>query len=299
MVASTTFLNKIRKAIDDPLFTAYYIRSKIDRHRLFTRYAELSRKAGLKELYLVLSFDCDTADDISVVSDMHKRLVDMGVRSVYAVPGELLKKGEKNYRQICETGGEFINHGYREHTYFDISHNRHASCFFYDQQSFEAVRKDIVMGDSCLKEILGITPHGFRTPHFGTFQESSQLKFLHSVLSGLGYDFSTSTTPFYAFRFGPIFKKFGLFEIPVSGMGESPLTILDTWGCFTAPNRTKTPEDYYSEGVAAADAFGKAGIGVLNYYADPSHIYNKEIFFKTVKYWTSISKPANYMDLLK
>jgi len=292
-------LGALKAVLGNPLFAVYALRAKLGRGGLLRRYARLARNAGFDQLYFTLSFDCDTMDDIAVVWDVHSRLLDMGIRPTYAVPGELLIKGEKIYRRILEAGGEFINHGYTEHTYFDTARGEHASCFFYDQLPVATVEEDIRNGDRCLREFLGYPVQGFRAPHFGTFQKVSQLDFLHAVLAELGYLFSTSTVPLYGFRYGPLFKEFGLCEIPVSGMADRPLTILDTWGCFMAPDRVLVPEDYFRQGVAAAQTLADGGAGLLNYYADPSHIHDQEIFFKTVECWLSVAKPVNYRELME
>lgn len=291
-------MKKILTAIKNPVYSGYRLYDKFSRLRLFGRYAQLSRQAGFDRLYLILSFDCDIAADIAVVEKVHDRLERMGVRPVYAVPGELLKKGKAVYRRIMEAGGEFINHGYTEHTYFDANRGDHASCFFYDQLPRSIVREDIVNGDSCLKDVLGVSPKGFRAPHFGTFQQPEQLHFMHRVLHGLRYEFSTSTTPYHAFRHGPVFDDFGLMEIPVSGMGSSPLTILDSWGCFKAPDRLLGAVDYLKEGSLAASNYHRNTVGLLNYYADPSHIHDQDVFFETVQRWCSIAEPITYSELM-
>ena len=97
---------------------------------LWKRYAKLFQAFPSSSSILTLSFDCDTDQDIDVVWDVHSRLMDINILPVYAVPGDLLKRGEKVYTRIFETGAQFINHGGREHTYFDKKLNRHASCFF-------------------------------------------------------------------------------------------------------------------------------------------------------------------------
>ncbi|MBI4796652.1 MAG: polysaccharide deacetylase family protein, partial [Deltaproteobacteria bacterium] len=235
---------KIKEALTNPVGFAYRVRACLDRPGLWRRYASLARGTGLQRLFFILSLDCDTLDDISVAWEVHTRLVDLGIKPVYAVPGELLQKGEKVYRRIHESGGEFLNHGYTEHTYFDPVQKAYDSCFFYDRLPRGRVRQDIIEGDACLREVLGTAPQGFRAPHFGTFQQPEQLRFLHGVLGELGYRFSTSTMPVYAFRYGPVFKQFGVWEIPVSGRESSPLKILDSWTCFMAPDRTLTPGCY-------------------------------------------------------
>ena len=229
---------------------------------------------------------------------MHERLARLGVQPVYAVPGELLNAGQKVYRQIAELGAEFINHGYRDHTYFDRSLGIYASCFFYDQLPLETVREDIVRGDQNLRSTLGIQPIGFRAPHFGTFQKPAQLRFQHKVLRELGYRFSTSTLPLYAYHFGPAFRQFGILELPVSGMGSMPLRVLDSWSCFAAPGRRFGAKDYVREGRLAGEHFKSMGIGLLNFYVDPSHIHDREEFFETVALWAKIAKPLTYSQLL-
>jgi hypothetical protein len=291
-------LARIGSVLTNPYRLLYSFRAQVSRDSLNRRYRRLAEQAGFRELFLVLSFDCDTPEDAGTVLKVHERLRGLGVSPVYAVPGEILNKGERVYRQIAEAGGEFINHGYRDHTYFDKAHGRYASCFFYDQQSLETVRDDIIEGDRNLRSIFGIQPRGFRAPHFGTFQKPAQLHFQHSVLQELGYAFSTSTLPLYAYRFGPAFRDFGVLELPVSGMGSMPLRILDSWTCFQAPGRRFGPDDFVYEGRAAADNFRSVGIGLLNFYADPSHIHDRPEFFDTVAYWAQIAKPVTYNQLL-
>jgi hypothetical protein len=291
-------LKKIGALLTDPYRLLYAFRAQAGRHGLDRRYRRLAEQKGFRELYLVLSFDCDTREDAETVLKVHDRLGGLGVAPVYAVPGELLNKGERVYRKIAEAGGEFINHGYREHTYFDTARGRYASCFFYDQLPLETVREDIVAGDRNLRSTLGIQPKGFRAPHFGTFQKPAQLRFQHGVLKDLGYTFSTSSLPLYAYRFGPAFRDFGVLELPVSGMGSMPLRILDSWSCFQAPGRHFGPDDFVREGRLAADNFQSLGIGLLNFYADPSHIHDRPEFFETVAHWAQIAKPVTYSQLL-
>lgn len=292
-------LEKIGKLVANPHWAYYRLRSRIGRQKLLDAYAAHARRLGLDRLYLILSFDCDTEEDIAVAWETHSRLLDKGVRVVYAVPGELLRKGESTYRRILESGGEFINHGYTEHTYFDTVRGRYASCFFYDQLSSDVVRNDIVQGDICLKESLGISAQGFRAPHFGTFQSDAQLRFLHAVVGELDYAFSTSTLPYRAFRHGPLFRDFGRWEIPVSGMASDPMAILDSWSCFAAPDRSRTPDDYLTEGVGAAKAMRELGAGLLNFYADPSHIHDQPQFFAAVDFWVSVAESVTYRELLE
>lgn len=291
-------IEKLRKIVSDPARAAYTGLGKISPTSFGSRYSSLSHAAGFNHLYLVISLDCDTADDIRVVEKVHNRLVNMGAKPVYAVPGSLLQRGEAIYRALFESGAEFINHGFTEHTYYDSQLGVHASCFFYDKMTIDSVRRDIEKGDDCLRKTLGVIPRGFRAPHFGTFQKHQQLSALHTILAGMGYQFSTSTLPYYAMRYGPAFRHFGLMEFPVSGKGSSPVDILDSWGCFAAPHRKLSAQDYAREGQIAASAYAQCGVGLLNYYADPYHIHDQELFYQTVATWLEVAQAVNFQELL-
>jgi hypothetical protein len=259
----------------------------------------LARRAGLDRVWLILSFDCDTPQDAEVALAVHERLLAIGIRPVYAVPGDLLRGAAETYGRIAATGAEFINHGDRMHTAIDPDTERWTSTFFYDQQSREALVRDIVDGDYTIQEVLERRPAGFRTPHFGTFQQPEQLRWLHGELRGLGYGFSTSTVPLWGFRHGPAFDRFGCVELPVSGGAEDPLSILDTWSCFEAPDRVRSPADYEDEAVRLAAAYETAGAGIINLYGDPSHVHDSPEFFRAIEVLAAVAQPTGYDELLR
>jgi hypothetical protein len=263
------------------------------------RQAKLARRAGIDGLYLILSFDCDTDDDARVALAVHERLADIGVRPVYAVPGELLRRGADVYGQIAATGSEFLNHGGREHTYFDEELGRHASNFFYDEQTPERVRQDIKEGREHVSDVIGVDPRGWRTPHFGTYQSAAQLGYLHDVLRETGHSFSTSTMPRWGLRHGPVFDALGLPELPVTGVPRAPFDILDTWGFFAAPDRYHDPADYLEQAQLLADLASRAGAGLINVYGDPIHIHDSEEFFSAVEAWAAVATPISYGELLE
>ena len=264
---------------------------------LWMLFAKKNRKI-FKKSHFILSFDCDTEEDIAVALEVQAKLQDMGITPVYAVPGELLKKGETVYKKIFESGAEFINHGGRSHTYFDTIHDRHASCFFYHEQPVEILREDIIQGHQTLQDVLGFIPKGWRTPHFGTFQNTENLNFLYSTLKELQYDFSTSTVPGMAYRYGPVYKKNGLIEIPVTGIFSEPFNIMDTWAYFAAPDRMKTPNNYLKDLQHLAEFAFRHPI-LINIYGDPSHIYDKPEFFESMKVLVQKSQNINYSQLIE
>jgi hypothetical protein len=292
-------LHKLGRAVRHPADAATSAVARLRPDALFTRHARLAGRSGIDGIALVLSFDCDTDDDARVACDVHRRLLDLGVSPSYAVPGEVLLAGRTEYEKIAETGAEFVNHGHTRHTYFDEATGRHASCFFYDQLDRGVVRADIEAGDATVRTFLGRAPEGFRTPHFGHFQEPGELRFLHQVLGDLGYRYSSSTVPVQGFRRGPAFRQHGLAELPVSGMGTAPLAILDTWSCFAAPDRTRGPDDYRREGAALLERLQRAGGGVINVYGDPIHIHDQPAFFDTIARWVEVATPMSLADLAR
>lgn len=291
-------VSKIKFAASDPVFAGYAAWSRFNPAGVLAPYRAKAARAGLDQLYLILSFDCDTPEDIEVAWEVHERLLHMGICASYAVPGALLEQGAGVYKRIAATGAEFLNHGGRSHTYFDEQRGAYRSNFFYDQQPRDVLKHDIVEGDRIVTEVIGKKPDGYRTPHFGTFQHREQLLFLHGVLRELGYTYSTSTTPFAGLRYGPAFTQLGLMEFPVSGQGSNPLSILDSWGCFRAPDRVLGPEDYRREALGMAGHLA-AGPGVLNFYADPCHVADQPIFFETMAELVKVATPAAYRDIMK
>ena len=291
-------VEKLRAAAGDPGLAFYAAWSGLHGDSLFRRYRRLAHRAGLDRLYLIFSFDCDTAEDIEAAWPVHRKMMDLGVMPAYAVPGELLAQGAEVYRRISATGAEFLNHGYRSHTFFDEAAGTYKSCFFYDEQTLETVEADVIGGDRAVADIIGMKPRGFRTPHFGTFQSEPQLEFLHGVLAHLNYEYSTSTSPRFGLRFGPLFERQGLREIPVSGCGSRPWRILDSWGCFQAPDRRHSAADYRREALGMAARLD-GGPGILNYYADPSHIAGEPVFFETVAALAELTTSTTYGALLE
>ncbi len=294
-------LNRIKNILTHPGMSAVNLYARADRAGLYRHYARRCRAAGIDRLYLVVSLDCDLTRDTDCAAAVCERLRGLGVTPVMAVTGELLEQGAAVYRAIHAAGSEFMNHGHRMHTYWDEPSGAYRSCFFYDALTPEQVREDIRRGHETVRAVIGQPPCGFRAPHFGTFQTRAQLRALHRILKELDYAYSSSTMPYFGLTKGAAFRApGGLIEFPVSGMWSRPLSVLDTWSCFEAPGRALESADYLREGRAVARHFAEAGLpGILNYYADPSHIADREEFFETIAEWTRVAEPADYARLLE
>ena len=105
--------------------------------------------------------------------------------------------------------------------------------------------------------------------------------------------------PLVGLRHGPLYSGFGLAELPVTGVPVAPLEILDTWGFFAAPDRTRTPSDYSRQAHLLAEQIADAGAGVINVYGDPLHVHDRPEFMDAVPAWTSVAEPVSFSELLE
>ena len=269
-----------RTAADDPIKAWFLVQQRFAPALLLRRLETASRRKGLSRPAFLLSFDCDTDRDIDTGWDVHARLMEMGIMPVYAVPGENLRRGAAVWRRIADTGAEFINHGYREHTIYE--NGRYVSTVFYNHLSRDEKEADILDGHNTVSDVVGQKPDGFRAPHFGTVQSSAELFQLHECLARLGYRYSTSTVPYVALRHGPATRKFGLMELPVTGCPDYPLTILDSYSFRFAANGPGS-QTYLSQMGRWAELLASGRIFFVNIYADPSQVADWPEFFDAVR----------------
>ena len=279
--------------------------------RLFTRFARLcprwsrrryirrARQWGIDRLYLVLSFDCDTQEDIAAAEQLDQWLRERNIKACYAVPGAQLKQGAETYRRIAENGSPFLNHGAAPHT--EKVGDAYQSVTFYHQWTHDEVVQDITRGHEIVTETIGQEPRGFRAPHFGLFQKPHQLELQYQTLRSLGYRYSTSTLPNLAFRRGPVYDAGGLFEFPLSGSYASCLQILDSWGSIKSPQEPVLQEVYSRLFVETVQRFVELKIpGLLNYYVDPAHVIRSDAFYEAMNYLIQQKIPSlHYEDVLQ
>jgi len=266
---------------------------------LFWRwYGRQARRRGLNRLYLVLSFDCDTPEDIPAAERVYAWLQERDIKATFAVPGQQLKEGAGTYRRMADQGADFINHGALPHA--EWRGNRYWSITFYHEMSAEKVAEDIHKGHDIVTQIIGRPPRGFRAPHFGLFQAPQQLDLLHNTLRELDYRYSTSTTPGVGLQHGPVWDVGDLFEVPLSGPLRSPLTVLDSWGHIAAPCQPHVTDSYTRLFTQTVDQVLAWGIpGVLNYYVDPAHVVNGTALFRALDYVIERRVPIlDYDELL-
>lgn len=242
------------------------------------RYAELSAAAGVDRLYLILTFDCDTDGDITVVGDLDRDLRRRGIVAGYAVPGAQLEKGAAAWRAVADRGAEFLNHGGRAHAEF--RDGRYWPATFYEQLGPADVAEDIRLGDRLVREVVGRAPQGFRAPHFGSFQNPDQLDLIYRTVQPLGYTYCSTTTPATALARGPVVNGgHGIVELPTMGSYRNPTTLLDSWTYLTDRTNYALGDEYYELFAETVERMTAERLpGLLTYYADPSHVFGQRPF---------------------
>lgn len=262
--------------------------SEPDGAALFEALSRRSRALGISGINVIFSFDCDTPEDASAAHEVFAQFQRRGVSSTFAVPGTTLEQEAEQYRRLAHAGARFINHGYRPHAEF--RGGRYHGITFYDQLSRDDVIKDIRDGHRAVTTIIGEAPHGFRGPHFGSFQDADQRQTVYNVARELQYAFCSDTLPKRAYDSGPVFDVGGgVKEIPLTGSLREPHTILDSWNYLEDRTRYRLQEDYATRFAETVHFFAERQLPVLlNYYADPAHVVADGVFLRSIDHALSV-----------
>lgn len=289
----TSLKNLLKFAYYDPYQIAYRVAGKINPDFLFMRYGKQAQKQGFDRLYIILSFDCDSPEDIPAAKIIHSYLKERGLKSTFAVPGHLLKDGADVYRRLSEDGADFINHGALPHV--EKRNGRYWSKTFYDEMSVDEVLRDIKEGHQIFNSVIGHPPIGFRAPHFGTILNPLLINSIYQVLLEMKYQYSSSTMPISGLRFGPVQKINGLHEIPLSGSYNRPLDVFDSWSNLISPYNPIIKNEYADQFIKTVEYLLNLNVcGVLNYYVDPSQVVENDSFFRVLDFLVVREIPSLY-----
>lgn len=262
-------------------------------------YQSKVNKLNLDGIYLILSCDCDTDEDIDASIKLQEWAIKNKIKLTYAVPGIQLVNGLDVYKEISQHS-TFINHGYLAHA--KRQNRQYVSTTFYHEMKSSDIKNDIENGHHCIEDKLNLKPLGFRAPHFGHFQDRHQLSFQYKILKSLDYLFSTSTVSLKACLRGPIYEvRGGFYEIPLTGTHIKPCSQLDSWTYLIDKRKYRLSEKYKENLVSLMDLYENNHInGVINIYVDPSHVINDDIFRDGIELLLSNGvKSIDYHDLIK
>jgi peptidoglycan/xylan/chitin deacetylase (PgdA/CDA1 family) len=244
---------------------------------VFRHYSSRCAAAGVDKVYLVLTFDCDTDQDIDAARELDIELRRRGIRAGYAVPGVQLERGAATWREIEAAGAEFLNHGWQAHA--EYREDRYWPVTFYNEMTEEAVLADVQRGHQTLVDVFGSGPEGFRAPHFGSFQAPDQLEFLYASLRPLGYRYASTTIPALGLARGPVVDMHDIVEVPLTGSYRYPTTLLDSWTYLTDRRQYSLGEEYFELFEETLRRLSEERLpAVLTYYADPAHVLGQKPF---------------------
>lgn len=239
---------------------------------------------NIKNKTFLLSFDCDTQEDIDSLETLLSKLKNSRIKIVLAIPGKLI---EKNLNLINTLNNkyeiEFLNHGYYIHTEFNKTQKIYYPTFSYEEKEIEFIKEDIILAHNLFKNKLKIDLKGFRAPHFGEISYKKKRE-IFSYLKQIGYIYSSSSIYDLAFLNGPIFDLEGITEITVTGCPDNQSMMLDSWSFLNNENEEiNLNERYFLEIGKLKKLINKKEFNFINIYADPSHIIKSEKFFSLIK----------------
>lgn len=84
-------------------------------------------------------------------------------------------------------------------------------------------------------------------------------------------------------------SEHGILEFPVTGCYDYPLTILDSFSFRFAEDRTFEEKEYGIQFRKTVDSYSVSQKPIiLNYYADPSQVFDFDEFYKSIEHALSM-----------
>lgn len=254
-----------------------------------------------KRVTFCLSFDCDNPADADALPALLILLRKFNLSASFAACGAMVEENVKRYEQVVANGHEIINHGYSKHVEV-LSNGSLRPVLFYDKLLERQIEEEIAKNHECLKQVLGVTPLGFRAPHFGHFQNPKDVELTYKLLRKYGYRYNSSTLMLTAQQQGLLKRTEEPFEFPLSSRIGVPCSVFDSWGFIAAPNRKMQPADFYPQFKQMVDAALNTDKPIfLNIYVDPSHVDGFDGFEACLQYIEQNKQMlwiGNYTDIL-
>lgn len=255
-----------------------------------------------KNVSFCLSFDCDNPGDADVLPDLISQLQHYDLPASFAVCGAIIKENLKKYKEIVAKGYEIINHGYTKHVNVRSDGLLHP-VFFYESLSLEQIEEEIVRNHEFLQKFLGVSPVGFRVPHFGSFQKAHQLEWLYAFLRKHHYRYSSSVQIAYAKERGYLEGNRDIIEFPLSARVGMPFSVFDSWGFLEKSSRKLKEDLFVKEFKWLVDTALRSRHPVfLNIYFDPSHVTGYKGLEECLSYLCDMRDRiwiGNYSDIVK
>lgn len=291
-ILSKKIQSRLIKIINYPMILIYYLLSYWP-HFFYTK---IVKKINSDQVIVLLSFDCDIEEDMDLLPSLLEKLSQLDIMPSLMIPTEILVQRKSETTNLMNKGFEFVNHGHKVHT-IRVGFNYYSS-FDYEKLSLQRMKEDIVDADTLFKREFNYNPKGFRTPHFGNVQSKKRLNFIYKVIKDLNYKFSSSTIPYFMYKFGP-YRFDELLEIPLSGTYTVPLRILDSFNYFDQRNGSFDGSSYFNEVKKLVDVYKERKQGIINLYVDPSHVFSDKYFFESMELLSKNFTFVNYSNLIE
>jgi len=169
-----------------------------------------------------LSFDVDFRADVEATDGLLAHLGRLGLAASFACVGHWVREYPRQHQAIVAAGHEIINHTLTHPDNEEIDPARH-----FHRLAATELRDQVAGAHRIIEDELGVSPMGFRTPHFG-YQHTESV---YPLLIELGYAFSSSTIASRTPSFGWPYRVANgrLWEVPVSVCPHHPFSSFDTW----------------------------------------------------------------------
>lgn len=242
------------------------------------KFPDFLKLPSKKKILLFLSFDVDCLCDSTAIPELCNLLDQKSISCNWAIIGKLLEENPDDYKPIMERKDEIINHGYSPHNSINSKGVYYAS-LFYHKMSFSEIEKEVRANQEAIHKHLGLSPIGFRTPHFGTFQKKEQLWQLYKILNENRILYSSSVHSLVQNVYDLQNNPHNIAEIPFSTRAGSTMSIFDSWEYLAAPNRRRTPQQFFPHFKRIINyALESKNPILLNFYFDPSHVVKNDGF---------------------
>ncbi len=176
---------------------------------------------GDKKGCITLSFDCDYPEDAEAIPQVVEMMKQYPFKASFAAVGYWLERYTAQHEPIVREGHELLNHTWSHPDNELLNPGRKFREISTDEKAEEVTR----CHELCQK-LLGVSPTGFRVPHFKNLFTPD----IYGILKNVGYKYSSSTWLTNTTTYGlPFYADHGIVEFPLSTSPGYPFTVFDTW----------------------------------------------------------------------
>src|SRR3989442_5455470 len=234
------------------------LRSMVLGRAYYAKFVATRQLPGSMPAYLwgsfVLSFDCESAEDLRALPSVLDTLKQHDTRASFACIGRLLEKYPEEHREIAARGHEILNHTYT-HAGASLLTARNS----FRHLPYFQLREELATCSDSAERVLGFRPHGFRAPHFAVSWRAD----MYTAAADLSLKYSSSCLETQLPHGCTPVRLGEIMEIPVCTCPDHPFLALDSFHAmrsrlFRHPNETRFAESvgFVLKEVASSGTFG-------------------------------------------